>query len=183
MIEVIAGNYVVERATGGDSFYCLLETIISQLIAAKVADVLCARLLQLCDGELKAERVQALGLEKIKAIGLTKTKAQCIYDLSEAVVTRNLDLNKLRKKSDPEIIHELTKFKGIGRWSAEMFLLFGLEKPDVFSDLDGGLVRAVSHYYFQDNKPDQAQLQAVSKKWAPYRSYASFYLWKSLERI
>ena len=180
---VISDSFVVERAIEKDYFLALVDNIVSQQISARVADVLCQRLKDLCGGKISVSRLKACSDESIRELGISYSKITYLRSLIAAIDNKIIDLKTIDKYSDQEIIDKLTIIKGIGPWSAEMFLIFSLEKEDVFSIHDGALQRAVSHYYLAGEKPSKKQLIQVSEKWRPYRSYASFYLWDSLKRI
>jgi len=161
----------------------LVETIISQQISGKVADILVGRLVVLCRGKVTAKKLLALKDEEIRALGISSVKIKYLRSLATRVADQEIDLAGIAQLSDQEIIDNLIKVKGLGPWSAEMFLIFCLEREDVFSIGDGALVRAVSHWYYRDQPVTKKQLLRRSKKWAPYRSYACFYLWESLKRF
>ena len=183
MALVIGDKYIIERNGESEPFMALVDAIVSQQISAKVADVLVNRLKARCGGELTAGRLKRLKDEEIRALGISTAKIKYLRSLTEAVDDKTLDLANIHRRSDEEIIAELLQVKGIGPWTAEMFLLFCLERKDVFSPLDAALVRAISHWYYKDKEVSKKQLLRVSGKWAPYRSYACIYLWESLKRF
>jgi len=183
MAKVIGADYIVERNIGNDYFSSLVETIVSQQISGKEADVICGRLTLLCGKRITVSAIDGLSDEQLGSIGISRAKVKYIRSLAEAVDNGTVDLKHIHKMKNEDIIEMLTKVKGIGVWSAEMFLIFSLAREDVFSCLDGALVKAVSHYYFKDQPVNKEQLLKLSKKWAPYRTYASLYLWNSLARF
>jgi DNA-3-methyladenine glycosylase II len=116
----------------------------------------------------------------LRAVGLSTAKTKYVKSLAQAIEERSLDLEDLRTKSDEEVITELIKIKGIGRWTAEMFLIFTLHRTDVFSVGDLGLRTAVARLYTID-RDNLSEIQKISEQWSPYRSFAARYLWKSLD--
>jgi len=183
MIKVIADDIVVEREKESDYFLSLVQTIISQQISSKVADVICKRISVLCKDKVTPAAINKLSDQQLRDIGISSFKASYIRSLVEAIDSKVVDLKHMENLSNEQVIEMLIKIKGIGVWSAEMFLIFCLGREDVFSILDGALVRAVSHYYFKDQPVNKEQLLKLSKKWVPYRTYASIYLWNSLKRF
>ncbi len=183
MAQVIGDNIVIERNGEKEPFMALVDAIVSQQISARVADVLVSRLKEQCKGQVNPKSLGRLKDEEIRALGISSAKIKYLRALSAAVSQGSLDLANISKKSDEEIVAELLRVKGIGPWTAEMFLIFCLEREDVFSCLDGALMKAISHWYYKDKEITKKQLLTLSKKWAPYRSYACIYLWESLKRF
>ncbi len=180
MGEIIGDGYIVERDTYDDYFISLVETIISQQLSGKVAIIICERLKNLVNNSLNVDSLNNLSLEELRSIGLSTNKIKYLKDLCLKVKHKEIDLNKIDKLSDQEVINELTKIKGIGVWSAEMFLIFSLKREDVFAVNDGGLIRAVNKYYSKALKLKPDEILKIAENWRPYRTYASFYLWRSL---
>lgn len=161
-------------------FLDLIDAIISQQLSVKASATILERFNNLFYKKLPTpEKVLELSSEKIRKAGISYSKIKYIKSLSEFIVTRKLILENLDKLEDEAVINELTKVKGIGRWTAEMILIFSLQRPDVFSLGDLGLRKAVSNLYNVDIKNTE-KIQKISLKWSPYRSWASRYLWKSL---
>ncbi|HMQ02126.1 MAG TPA: DNA-3-methyladenine glycosylase [Candidatus Doudnabacteria bacterium] len=164
-------------------FEALVEAIISQQLSVKAADTIFARFVALFPRSKfpKPEAVLKLSLAKFRAVGISGQKSLYIKDLSARIVSRELKLNSLHKLDNEAVIDELTKVKGIGRWTAEMFLMFTLRRPDVFSTGDLGLRNAIQKLYNMKTPPTERQLERISKRWVPHRTTAARYLWKSLE--
>ncbi|MDQ5951378.1 MAG: DNA-3-methyladenine glycosylase [Patescibacteria group bacterium] len=164
-------------------FHKLVDQIISQQLNVKVADIISARLLALV-GEphfspaplLKAED------EALRAVGLSKSKASYIKNLAALTEAGEIKFDAFATAAEEEIIAELTKVKGIGRWTAEMFLMFALGKPDVFSHGDYGLRSGIKKLYNLDDHPTLEEATLITDKWRPYRSFGSYALWQSLEK-
>lgn len=159
----------------------LVESIISQQLSVKVADVIYARVLNLLPGKkLVPENLLKIKDEDLRSAGMSYGKIKYLKDLSEKVKSGELDLDNLENLGNDEVIEELTKVKGIGRWTAEMFLMFALGRPDVFSHGDLGLKNAVKKIYgFEEYKIEI--VEEIVLKWSPYRTIAAKILWRSLE--
>lgn len=116
----------------------------------------------------------------MRSVGLSGQKARYIQDLAQKVTNKELVLEKLNMLENEEIINELVKVKGVGRWTAEMFLMFALRREDIFSYGDLGLRKAIQKLYGLKKEPTQKQAEKIAKNWIPYRTYACRILWKSL---
>ncbi|MDO8486944.1 MAG: DNA-3-methyladenine glycosylase 2 family protein [Candidatus Curtissbacteria bacterium] len=172
LVEIVKPDSYFER---------LCRTIIGQQLSGKVARVIFARFTDLFpDGRIDPEMLLKLTDAKIRSVGMSNSKVAFIKDLAAKVVSRDVDLERIDDLTDAKIIEHLTKVHGIGPWSAEMFLIFSLGRPDVFSSGDLGLLRAVEKLYGIKN-PSKEKLEKISEKWSPYRSFASRLLWKSLD--
>ncbi len=125
-------------------------------------------------------RIAKLTQEQSREIGLSGQKYKYIHDLAEHFVRDSMVFNHLDTLSDEEVITELTKVKGIGVWTAQMFLMFTLVRPDVFAPDDRGLQLAVQRLYDLPDVPPRSELEQIAAKWAPYRTVASWHLWHSL---
>ncbi len=165
-----------------DHFYSLVRAITNQQLSGKAADTIYGRVLKLLPKE-KLDAVQILKIkdEDLRGAGLSWGKVSYLKDLAERTVAKSIPIATFDKISEEEIILELTKIKGIGRWSAEMFIMFHLARPDVFSYGDLGLRNAIQKIYGLKKHPTPKQAEKISKKWSPYRTYASRILWMSLD--
>ncbi len=161
-------------------FESLIESIISQQLSIKASDTIFSRFKNLFKAFPTPKEILKTSDEKLRSVGLSGSKAKYIKSLSEFIEKKDLVLENLKNLEDEEVITELTKVKGIGRWTAEMILIFTLRRPDIFSIGDLALRKAVSRLYSVDIN-DLAKIKKISLKWIPYRSTASRYLWKSLE--
>jgi DNA-3-methyladenine glycosylase II len=155
-----------------DYFLDLCEAIINQQLSDKAAATIFSRFSKLFFGKITPSLVLKIPDKKMRAVGTSWSKVAFLKSLATAVVGKTIDLNQLHKLTDEEVVKELTKIKGIGPWTAEMFLMFSLGRPDVFSPGDVGLKRAIGKLY--GNKCDPSH-------WSPYRTYACRILWRSLE--
>lgn len=162
-------------------FEDLVESIISQQLSLKAANTIYNRFLLLFNDKNKfptPDEILKIDTEKLRSAGMSYSKASYIKNIAKAFKEKQIDIKKIDKMSDDEVITELTKIKGIGRWTAEMTLIFTLSREDVFSVGDAGLRRAIKNLYNIENEKDILKL---SEKWKPKRSLASWYLWRSLE--
>jgi DNA-3-methyladenine glycosylase II len=165
----------------GDLMYELIDAIIGQQLSVKAAATIRKRFYDLF-GDTKPTATQIMEKEddELRAVGFSYAKAKYVKDICRSVVEREVDFEKLRDLPDEEIIAELIKIKGVGRWTAEMFIMFSLGREDVFSLGDLGLRNAVARLYKVD-RDDLKAIEKISLQWKPYRSLASRYLWKSLD--
>lgn len=159
-----------------DYFVSLVATIVSQQLSGKAARSIFTRLSNLFDNQITADKLILTSDEDLRGVGLSFQKIKYVKSLAECYLTDIIDLNHLNEMSDDQIIEMLTKIKGIGVWSAQMFLLFSLGREDVFSVLDLGLRNAVKIIY-NNQELTNTEIEEISKKWSPYRSIVSHYLW------
>src|SRR5258708_2631820 len=163
-----------------DLFEDLVDAIISQQLSGKASATIFGRFKKLFDSKFPtAEEILETHNEKLRSAGLSYAKVKYIKSLAEAIYTQELVLENLSGMADEEVVTHLTKVKGIGRWTAEMILIFSLRRPDVFSLGDLGLRKAVSNLYNVDID-DLAKIEEISLMWKPNRSIVCRYLWKSL---
>jgi DNA-3-methyladenine glycosylase II len=164
----------------GDHFTTLLRAIIGQQLSAKAAETIWQRLIALYpDGrKLKPEDVLATEDVKLRSVGLSNAKVSYANDLAGRIASGELNLKRISRLDDDAIVDELVAVKGIGRWTAEMFLIFRLGRPDVWAIDDLGLRNAVARSYGVE--PTKAKLLEIGEAWRPWRSVASWYLWRSL---
>jgi DNA-3-methyladenine glycosylase II len=159
----------------------LIGSIMSQQLSVKVAAVIYARFLALYDGkEPSAQQILDTPTEALRGIGLSNAKVSYVHNVARFTVEEKLTDKKLQNMEDDAVIQYLTQIKGVGRWTVEMLLMFYLCREDVFAADDLGLQQAMIKLYKLDNTDKKAfreKLLKISKKWAPYRSYASRYLW------
>lgn len=171
-----------ERAKSTDYFIDLVESIVSQQLSIKASDTIFGRFKKLFPGgKITPEETLKLDDEKIRECGISYSKIKYIKGIAQAVVDKTIELDQLDSLTDEEVILEMVKLKGVGVWTAEMFLMFTLARPDVFSAGDLGLQNAIVKLYGFKNKPTKDELLEISEKWAPYRTTASRILWRSLD--
>jgi len=165
-----------------DYFVVLCESIINQQLSGKAGDTIWKRFLALFPKEkVTPERVVALPDAKIRSVGTSRAKISYLKNLAAHVLHNTIHLDALQDMSDENVIHELTNVKGIGPWTAEMFLMFSLGRGDVFSYGDVGLRNAIKRLYKFKRDPTRKQLEKIVNRWAPYRTWAARILWRSLE--
>lgn len=163
-------------------FESLVSSIVGQQLSNRVVEVIWGRVTRLTGGEITPENILNTGEEAFRQTGMSRPKIRYIKNLSEAVLSGAVKLDAFDGMENDDIIQSLAAVKGIGEWTAEIFLIFSLGREDVFSAGDGGLQRAVKKLYSLDDVPPKPRLLEISEKWKPYRTYASLYLWKSLNQ-
>jgi len=182
LAKVIAKLHPFEIHKGSSYYEALLESIVSQQLSIKASDTIWKRfILLLPDQEVIPESVYKIPDQKIRDAGISWQKVSYIKDLSLKTMESSILFEQFEIMTDEEIITELVKVKGIGRWTAEMFLMFAMNRPDVFSYGDLGLRRAIQKLYGLGHEPTQIEAERISMKWKPLRTLASRYLWRSLE--
>lgn len=171
----------LEERIGDDYFYHLTRNIVGQQLAGKAADAIFARFETLA-GSVVPEKIVAIPDQSLRDAGLSWAKAKYIKDLAAKVISGEVALTDLDRLDDESVIEELTKVKGIGRWTAEMFLLFTLQRPDIFSHGDLGLRNGfIKLYGIAD--PSREEIERVVSRWSPFRSYGSIALWHYLDNM
>ncbi len=180
---VIEGIKLRELTFTRGRFEALVEAIVSQQLSVKAADTIFERFVGLTPGKRfpTPKQVLAIPSPRMRKCGLSRMKVSFIKDLARKVQDGTVDFKKMDSWSDEEVIEHLTQVKGIGRWTAEMFLIFSLGRDDVFSYGDLGLRNAMRALYNMRTHPTEKRALALAAKWAPYRSLASRYLWASLK--
>jgi DNA-3-methyladenine glycosylase II len=181
MGTVIEKYGVIDYELHSDYLDALLSNIVGQQLSGKVADAIWGRFEALIDGAITPEKVLALGEEALRGAGLSRNKAAYIKNIAQAVADGSLALDKFDAMTDEAVISQLTAIKGIGEWTAEMFLIFSLGRLDVFSTGDGGLSRAMNNLYGNGAELSAKARLSITEAWKPYRSIASLYLWRSLD--
>ena len=169
--------------TRGNPFITLARSICGQQISVKAAESVWQRVLLECGKRPSPALVQKAGLERLRAAGLSGRKAEYILDLSTHFSDKLVQPAKWARMPDEEIIEELTAIRGIGRWTAEMFLIFNLQRPDVLPLDDVGLLNAISLHYFSGEPVSRFEAREVAQGWQPFRTVATWYLWRSLDPV
>lgn len=165
-----------------DRFQALVYSILSQQISTKAAAAVRQKLHRLLDPEgLTPERVSSLSPDELRSAGLSRQKAAYVLDLAERVHTGDLPLNRLARLSDDAVIDALVEVKGVGVWTAHMFLIFSLGRLDVLPHGDYGVRSAIQNLYGLEALPDRQTCFRIAEPWRPYASIASWYCWRSLE--
>ena len=184
MSDVIdrVGKCTLMPRTEWTHFDALVRSIVYQQLSGKAAATIHGRVLTLIgDGRETPHKIVATSHEAFRAAGLSNQKASYVRNLAEHVLDGSLPVDSLDAMSDDDIITSLTQVKGIGRWSAQMFLMFRLGRPDVLPDLDLGVQKGIQKAYRLRKLPTPQQVMRRGAKWAPYRTVASWYMWRILE--
>ena len=167
-----------------DAYGALLRAIVGQQLSTKAARTIYGRVLDLFDGRTPTpEQLLAAKEEDLRAAGLSGRKVEYIRDLASHVLSGELELDRFGELPDEEVIEEIVAVRGLGRWTAEMFLLFHLERPDVLSGGDLGIRKAVQIEYGLKEMPTPERVLEIGEPWRPHRSLASLYLWESLAAV
>lgn len=174
LIEIVGD---IHREYIPDPFIALVNSIVFQQLAYKAAITIWNRFEELIE-VVKPESILAHSFEELRACGLSKNKIDYLRNLSEAVISGQLKLENIQSMSNDEIIESLVKVKGIGVWTAEMFLIFCLNRKDILSFKDLGLRKGVKWLYSMSEEPDQEQFEEVRCRFSPNNTLASFYLWE-----
>jgi len=163
------------------TFEMLARAIVFQQLSTKAATTIYRRLEEAAGGALTPESIQNLSVGEMRRAGLSRQKLGYIRDLAEHALSGKVDFAKLPAMSDEEVIASLTDIKGVGVWTAHMFLLFSLRRPNVLPIGDLGVRVAIQKAYRKRKMPTPKQVEQIAQGWHPYCSYAAWYLWRSLE--
>ncbi|MGN6662689.1 MAG: DNA-3-methyladenine glycosylase family protein [Solirubrobacterales bacterium] len=167
-----------------DAYGALLRAIVGQQLSTKAARTIYMRVLDLFGGATPSpEQLLTAREQDLRAAGLSGRKTEYVRDLASHVLGGELELDRLVELGDEEVIEEIVAVRGLGRWTAEMFLLFHLERPDVLSGGDLGIRKAVQVEYGLAEMPPPTRVLEIGEPWRPYRSLASLYLWESLAAV
>lgn len=166
---------------GLPEFHSLAEAIVYQQLNGKAAASIFKRFAALAGEPLTAAGILKLNDEQMRSAGLSKQKTAYLRDMAERAERGDLDFGRLHELTDDEVIAHLTQVKGVGVWTAHMFLMFSLKRPDILPTGDFGVRLAMMKLYKKRKMPDPKQMEKIARSWAPYRSVASWYLWRSLE--
>lgn len=176
------GKCTLTPRVDGTHFDALVRSIVYQQLSGKAAATIHGRVLTLIgDGSEAAGRIASTSHDALRAAGLSNSKANYVRNLSEHVLNGSLPVESLHELSDQEIMDALVQVKGIGRWSAQMFLMFRLGRADVLPELDLGIQKGIQKAYSLRKLPTPKQVTRRGAKWAPYRTTASWYMWRILE--
>jgi DNA-3-methyladenine glycosylase II len=183
VLKSIIGAYAGENiAMRGDAFFTLARSITGQQISVKAADSVWKRVVEAL-AKMTPEAMANTDATVLRACGLSASKVVYMHALANHFLENKSRIKAWSTMSDEEIIKELTSIHGIGRWTAEMFLMFNLARPDVFPVADIGLQKAVFRHYNKGEKMTLAELRAVGERWKPWRTVATWYLWRSLDPV
>jgi len=177
------GRCGLPDSRGHEPFAGLVRVIMSQQLSGKAADTIFGRVEALAGGraDLTPARVRALDATALRAAGVSRPKITYLHDLAGHVMDGRLDLHGMDAHPDEEVIAQITAVKGLGRWSAEMFLMFRLNRPDIFPVGDLGIMKGMQKLFEMKRRPAVSTMIRLAEPWRPYRSVAAWYLWRVLE--
>jgi DNA-3-methyladenine glycosylase II len=181
LASIIARVGPCKMAYRDPTFEMLARAIVFQQLSTKAARTIYGRLEEAAGGALTPESIQNLSVGEMRRAGLSRQKLGYIRDLAEHALSGKVDFAKLPAMSDEEVIESLTDIKGVGVWTAHMFLLFSLRRPNVLPVGDLGVRMAIQRAYKKRKMPTPKQVEQIAKGWHPYCSFAAWYLWRSLE--
>ncbi len=167
--------------TRKDPFFSLCRTIIGQQISTKAADSIWKKFETKCKKKIIPKVVINLTSRSLKTAGLSHQKVSYLKNIAKNFQNKSFDVNNLKKMDDEKAIEYITKLKGLGIWSAQMFLMFNLNRPDIFPVKDIGLIRAISKNYKASYPPSKRFLEKISKLHSGYRTVFTWYMWRSID--
>jgi DNA-3-methyladenine glycosylase II len=162
-------------------FHSLAEAIVYQQLNGKAAVTIFKRFAALAGDPVMPEGILKLTDAQLRSAGLSKQKSSYLKDMAQRAARGELDFSRLPEMNDEEVIKHLTQVKGVGVWTAHMFLMFTLKRPNVLPTGDYGIQMAMKKHYKKRKMPKPAQMEKIAKSWEPYRSVACWYLWRSLD--
>ena len=169
--------------TKNNPFLSLCRTIVGQQISTKAADSIWAKFEKKCNRRINPKIVLKISSRNLRTAGLSRQKISYLKNIAKAFINKSFDVTKLKKMNDSDAINYITKLKGLGVWSAEMFLMFNLNRPDIFPIKDIGLLRAISKNYKTTYPPSKRFLSKISKIHSGYRTVFTWYMWRSIDPI
>ena len=177
LIKAYKGNLI----TRNNFFYSLSRSIVSQQISTKAADSIFSKFEKKCKGKIKPKNVSKISISSLRSCGLSHQKAKGIKSLAEKILNKSFDHKLIKNMEDEEAIIYLSSLRQIGRWSSEMALIFFFNRPDIWPIQDIGLLRAISVNYKKKYFPPKNFITKLQKKFSPYCSVATWYLWRSID--
>ncbi|MEM7038723.1 MAG: DNA-3-methyladenine glycosylase 2 family protein, partial [Bacteroidota bacterium] len=181
MKGLVAQFGVLQPYEEKDYFLALVRKIVAQQLSTKAAGTIFRRFTELVDNDFRPEVLLKFDQETYRSVGVSRQKFNYIQDLSRHFQAAPEFYEALDHQSDTDVLERLTQVKGIGTWTAKMFLIFNLGRQDVFSHEDVGLQNAITKLYGFEEKPGKKELNAFAERWAPHRSSASRYLWMYID--
>ena len=167
--------------TRNNPFFSLCRTIVGQQISTKAADSIWAKFEKKCKKNIRPKIILKIPSRRLKSAGLSRQKISYLKNIAKAFVSKSFVVKEIKKMSDEEAINYITKLKGLGVWSAEMFLMFNLNRPNIFPIKDIGLLRAVSKNYKTTYPPSKKILEKISEIHYGYRTVFTWYMWRSID--
>jgi len=169
--------------TKNKPFFSLCRTIVGQQISTKAADAIWLRFSKKCNNKIEPKIVLKLSARSLKSVGLSRQKVSYLKNIAKGFKNKSFNVNKLKKMNDKEAIIYITQLKGLGVWSAEMFLMFNLNRADIYPTADIGLLRAISKNYKTSYPPSKIFLNKISKLHSGYRTVFTWYMWRSIDPV
>jgi DNA-3-methyladenine glycosylase II len=166
---------------GEPVFHSLAEAIVYQQLNGKAAVTIFSRFAALAGEPLTAEGIAKLTAEQMRSVGLSKQKSSYLRDMAERAIRGDLSFTHLPEMTDEEVTKHLTQVKGVGVWTAHMFLIFTLKRQNILPTGDFGIRMAIKKHYHKRKLPNPVQMEKIARPWEPYRSIACWYLWRSLD--
>ena len=179
--KIIVKYYKGFLTTRNNPFFSLCRTIVGQQISTKAADSIWAKFEKKCKRKIKPKTILKISSRNLKGAGLSRQKISYLKNIAKAFANKSFEVKKLKKMNDDEAISYITKLKGLGIWSAEMFLMFNLNRPNIFPVKDIGLLRAISKNYKTTYPPSKKILERISKIHYGYRTVFTWYMWRSID--
>ena len=176
--EIINEFDDLELVSRGDLFYTLIRSVIGQQISVKAASTVWSRFCERI-GDIEPENISTADIEELRSCGLSQRKAEYVIGISES--WSDYDSLEWKEMSNEEIIQELIKLRGVGRWTAEMILIFTMLRPDVFPIGDIGMIRGIEKSYNSGERMSREDLYSISEKWKPWRTVACCYMWRTVD--
>lgn len=167
--------------TRNNPFFSLCRTIVGQQISTKAADSIWSKFEKKCKKNINPNTILKISSRNLKRLGLSRQKISYLKNIAKAFKNKSFDTKKLRTMNDEEAIEYITKLKGLGVWSAEMFLMFNLNRPNIFPIKDIGLLRAISKNYKKSYPPSKRFLDKISNLHLGYRTVLTWYMWRSID--
>ena len=176
--EIINEYNDLELVSRGDLFYTLIRSVIGQQISVKAASTVWSRFCERI-GDIEPKNILSADIEELRSCGLSQRKAEYVIGISES--WSDYDSLEWKEMSDEEIIQELIKLRGVGKWTAEMILIFTMLRPDVFPIGDIGMIRGIEKSYNSGERMSREELYAISEKWKPWRTVACCFMWRTVD--
>jgi len=167
--------------TKNNPFFSLCRTIVGQQISTKAADSIWSKFEKKCKKRIVPKTILKLSSRTLKSAGLSRQKVSYLKNIAKAFRNKSFSVKELKKMNDEEAINYIIKLKGLGVWSAEMFLMFNLNRPDIFPIKDIGLLRAISKNYKKSYPPSESFLDKISELHRGYRTVFTWYMWRSID--
>ena len=180
LIPKYGSGFLVTR---GDAFTTLARAIVGQQISVAAAQTVWDRVLTASKKKVNPKNILELTVEELRAAGLSGRKVEYIRDLADHFASGRLHASQWKDMDDESVIKELSSIRGIGRWTAEMFLIFNMVRPNILPLDDVGLIKAISLNYFSGEPVSRHEAREVAANWAPWRTVATWYMWRSIDPI